>query len=401
MKIYLLALISFLVGTSEYNIAGILDKVAADEGISLAAAGQLMTVFSLAYAIGTPIAMAMTSRMSRRRLMLLSLGIFALGNAAILLLPGLGFLLLSRIVLAVGTGMFVVTALSAAAKMAAPERRAGAIATVITGFSTALIVGVPLGRVVASAYDWKATFGVLGALGLLAIPVIARLIPDSEGDAPIPIRKQVALLRNPKIAIALAVTFLWILGYSIVYTYISPYLLSVAGLSEREVSIGLFAFGLASLIGSKIGGFATDRWGVTRTLLAGMTVHALALAFLPAAAGAIAATLPLLMLWSLSAWSSGPTQQFNLVSMAPDASSLMLSLNSSILQFGMAAGAGIGGLVVAGASLSAVTWIGAVGVAAAAAGVAMGAALNRASSRRRAGGCPAPALETKAEAQGG
>ncbi|MCM3268007.1 MFS transporter [Paenibacillus elgii] len=360
-KIYMLAVVSFLVGTSEFIIAGILDKVAADIGVPVSAAGQLITVFSLAYAFGTPILMAATARLERRKLLLYSLGVFVVGNGMAVLLPGFEFLIVSRIILALSTGVFVVTALTVASKLAPPERQGRAIATLVMGFSTALIVGVPLGRVVASVYDWKITFAGIGVLGLLAILAVSWTIPQTDGEEPVPLRTQLALIKEPRIAVALLVTFFWISGYSIAYTYISPFLLTVTG-----VSAGLFAFGIASLIGSKLGGYGTDKWGVSRTLIGGMLLHAVSLILLSLAAHSPAAVFPLLMLWAFSAWSSGPTQQYYLMTLAPEASGIMLSLNSSVLQLAMAAGAGIGGVVVQQASLTSISWIGAAGVVVAA-----------------------------------
>ncbi|MFC5703439.1 MFS transporter [Cohnella faecalis] len=365
-KIYLLAVVSFLVGTSENIIAGILDMVAGDVGVSVAAAGQLITVFSIAYAFGTPILMAVTARMERRKLMLAALGVFFVGNLLAFAASGFIPLMGSRIVLALGTGVFVVVALMVTSKLAAPGKQGSAIATVVMGFSTSLIVGVPLGRVIAAAYDWKLIFAGIGALSLLAMLAIYRTIPRAEGEEPVPIRRQLELLKQPKIAIALSVTFFWIAGYSVAYTYISPFLLTITGLDERGVSIGLFAFGIASLIGSKVGGFGTDRWGIPRTLIGGMLVHALSLLLLSAFSHSAVIVFPLLMLWAFSAWSSGPTQQYNLMTIAPEASGIMLSLNASVLQLAMAAGAGVGGVIVNGVSLSAITWLGAAGVAVAA-----------------------------------
>lgn len=160
-KIYMLAIVSFLVGTSEFIIAGILDKVASDSGVSVAAAGQLITVFSLAYAFGTPFLMAVTARVERRKLLLYSLAVFVIGNGIAVTIPGFDFLIGSRIILALSTGVFVVTALTVAAKLAPPEKQGSAIATLVMGFSTSLIIGVPLGRVVASVYNWKMIFGGL------------------------------------------------------------------------------------------------------------------------------------------------------------------------------------------------------------------------------------------------
>ncbi|WP_240418629.1 MFS transporter [Paenibacillus periandrae] len=383
-KIYMLAIVSFLVGTSEFIIAGILDKVAADSGVSVAAAGQLITVFSLAYAFGTPFLMAVTARVERRKLLLYSLAVFVIGNGIAVAIPGFDFLIGSRIILALSTGVFVVTALTVAAKLAPPEKQGSAIATLVMGFSTSLIIGVPLGRVVASVYNWKMIFGGIGVLGLLAILIIAYVIPRTDGEAPVPLRKQLALLKEPRIAVALSITFFWISGYAIAYTYISPFLLTITGMSEQGVSAGLFAFGIASLIGSKFGGFSTDKWGVPRTLISGMTLHTVALILLSLAAHSPAIVFPLLMLWSFAAWSSGPTQQYHLISLAPEASGIMLSLNSSVLQLAMAAGAGIGGVIVEKASLSSISWIGAAGVAVAAGTAVASLGLSRSHSRRKA-----------------
>lgn len=383
-KIYMLAIISFLVGTSEFIIAGILDKVAADVGVSVAAAGQLITVFSLAYAFGTPILMALTARMERRQLLLYSLGVFAIGNLIAVAMPGFAFLIVSRIVLALSTGVFVVTALTVASKLAPAGKQGSAIATLVMGFSTALIIGVPLGRLAASVYAWPFIFGAIGILGLLAMLIIVGTIPKSEGEAPVPLRNQLSLLKQPKIAIALTVTFLWIGGYSIVYTYISPFLLTVTKLTEQGVSAALFAFGIASLIGSKIGGFSTDKWGAPRTLVSGMLFHTIALVLLTFAGQSAVIVFPLLMLWAFTAWSSGPTQQYHLMTLAPEASGIMLSLNSSVLQLGMAAGAGLGGVITQQVSLTSITWIGATGVILAAATAATFFGVSHSRARRQA-----------------
>ncbi|NOU73665.1 MFS transporter [Paenibacillus sp. LMG 31458] len=361
-KIYILALLSFLVGTSEFIIAGILDKISNSMDISLVAAGQLITVFSLVYAIGTPIIMALTSGWNRRKLLLYALGLFVIANGLAFVMPGFGLFVSARVLMALGAGVVVVTSLSIAAMIAPQGRQASAIATVIMGFTASLIVGVPLGRMIAASYDWKMVFGGIGALGLLAMVVIALTIPSLQGEAAIPLRKQLALLKNPKIAMALSVSFFWLGGYSIAYTYISPYLVTITGMGEKTLSTALFAFGIASLIGSKLGGYSTDRWGVKRTLTSGMLLHVITLILLTLAAHSPSVVFPLLILWSFAAWSSGPTQQYNLVTLAPESSGIMLSLNSSVMQLAMAAGAGVGGVVVGQISLASVTWIGAIGV---------------------------------------
>ncbi|WP_312506105.1 MFS transporter [Lysinibacillus sp.] len=377
IKIYILAIVSFLVGTSEYIISGILDTIADSLGITLAAAGQLITIFSLVYAIFTPISMGITSSMDRRKLMIFSLGLFVIGNILAFILPGYGLFVMARVIMALGAGMVVVTALTIAAKIAPEGKQGSSIATVVMGFTASLIIGVPVGRIISSAFGWKAVFGGIALLGIIAIIIIRATIPLIEGDKSVPLVKQLALLKKRKVAIGLAITFFWVGGYSIAYTYLSPYLLHVSGIGKNYLSGVLLIFGIASLFGSKFGGFSTDRWGVQKTLIGGMLLHIIMLVLLSVVTNSYISVLIVLILWSFAAWTSGPTQQYNLATIEPESSGILLGLKQSVMQLAMAAGAGIAGVFVEKISLSSVTWIGALGVT-----IAIGAtmALSRAQS---------------------
>ncbi|WHY68811.1 MFS transporter [Neobacillus sp. SuZ13] len=362
----MLALITFMVSTSEYVIAGILDKVAASANVSVSVAGQLITIFALANAVGSPLVVMGTTRLNQRKLLMLSLVLMVIGCVMTFTLSGFGFLIVSRIILALGSGVFAIGAKTAAVNLASPEKQAGAIGTVLLGFSAAIIIGVPIGRLIATAYDWKLIFVGIGVLSLLAMFVIIRTIPATNNGSAVPLGKQLSYLKNPKILMGLGATFFWQLGYGVMYSYIAPFLLIVTSMNGREVSGALFAFGIATLIGSKFGGFMTDRIGNPRTLVSGLVVHCLALVLLSTIARSPLVAIPLLILWSFSAWSSGPGMQYNLVWLAPEASGIMLSLYGSFIQLGIAAAAGIGGIAVKSISVLAVSWIGAAAVAIAA-----------------------------------
>lgn len=359
----MLTTISFLVGTSQFVIAGILDKVAASVGVSVSTAGQLITVFALASAIGTPLVMVATAKMNQGRQLLLALAILLLGILTTLVLPGFGFLIASRAILGVGTGVFIVTAYAITAKLASAGHQGEAMANISMGFSASLVFGVPIGRVVAAAYDWQAIFWGIGLFDLLGMLGVAWTIPSTAGEAPKPLSMQFAQLKKPKVAISLGITFFVFIGYSVLNTYIVPLLASIRLMSEQEMSSILFSLGIASLAGSKLGGFLADRIGITRTLVGSMIVQALALSLLTATSGSLVLSVILIMIWATSAWTFGLAQSFNIVSLAPEASGIMLSLNSSFVQLGFAAGAGIGGLAVGGSSIMAVSWIGAASVA--------------------------------------
>ena len=358
-KIYMLAFISFIVGTSEFVIAGILDKVAESANISVSAAGQLVTVFAIAYAIGPPIIMIALAKMDRSKLLILALSILVIGSVMTVTLSGFIFLMASRVVLAIGTGVFVITAITVAPKLAPAGRQAGAVATIATGFSAALVIGVPIGRVVATTYDWKTIFWGIGLICLLAIFSVARTISVTEGDAPAPLGKQLAVLKKPNISMALGMTLFIFISYSVLQTFMTPFLSSVMKMGDGEISAVLFGLGIASLIGSKLGGFLADRIGTNRTLFGSIVFQFLALILLSIVSGSVMVSIALLIIWMIAAWSFGSVQNFNVVSLAPEASGIMASLNSSFTQLGIAAGAGIGGIAAGGTSILAITWTGA------------------------------------------
>lgn len=158
-----------------------------------------------------------------------------------------------------------------------------------------------------------------------------------EAEASVPLSQQLGLLKKPNITIALGMTFFVFIGFSVVNTFMSPFLSSVMFMSEGGISIIVFALGIASLIGSNLA-VSTN-------------------------SGSVIVTIPLLMLWAIAAWVFGMTQNFNLVSLAQESSGIILSLNSTFVQIGIAAGAGIGGIAAGSSSMLAISWIGAASAA--------------------------------------
>lgn len=361
-KIYMLAFITFFLATSQFVIAGILDKVAASVGVSIPTAGQLITIYTLAMSLGPPVVIMTTARMDQRRRLLLALTIVLLGIVSTIALPGFAFLMVSRAILGLGTGLFAVTAYSVATKLATPGTQARAISNILIGFSAAMVLGVPIGRVVAGAYDWKVIFWGIGIFALLGIFAVAKTIPPTSGEAAVPIGQQFALLKRPKIVVVLIASFFNFVGYSAVTTYITPFLTSVVRINGGEVSVVLFALGIGSIMGTKLGGFLADRVGTTRTLFGGMVIQVIALVLLSISAHSTIMVILLLMVWMIATWTYTPPQNSNLVSLVPESPDIILSMNGSFLELGQSAGAAIGGAVV-GWSMLSICWIAAAAVA--------------------------------------
>lgn len=328
--------------------------------ISISAAGQLITVYAIAGAIGTPIAIMVMARMDRRKVLMICLSIVTLGSIMMLISPNYALLLVARVILAIGVGVFLVTSFTVVAKLAEPERQARAISTLALGGNAALILGLPMGRVLAGVFGWKSIFWFVGVFSLISILLVKLTIQSSEGEEVVPIRKQIALLNNPRNLFAIGISFFWILGYSVPYSYITPFLKAVSSMSEQMISMALLVFGIATLVGNKLGGYLGDSIGVSKTIIGGMLFQAIALTLLSINTGSTWIILILLILWGLGAWTVGPVQQVNIMSLAPEASGIILSLNNSIVQLAFAGGSVIGGIVVEGSSILTLSWTGAV-----------------------------------------
>ncbi|MBN3519361.1 MFS transporter [Algoriphagus lutimaris] len=347
IKIYLLSFICFIAGTSEFVIVGVLDKIAESIQISVSAAGQLITVFAITAAIGTPIAIYKMRTLDQRKVLIISLITFSIGSFMMVIAPNYYLLLVARVIMALGMGVFNVMCFIVAAKLAPLNKRASAIATVTVGYNAALIVGLPIGRIVTNAFGWQAIFWGTSISAILFFFILAKFIPSFSPDGAVPFRKQIGLLRKPNILLSLGMSFFWILGYAILYTYITPFLNENSLIHEELLSVAFLGFGIATLIGNKSGGFLGDKFGVPQTILVSMVCNLTLLISLSLFIGITAyLTIAILMLWAISAWLPGPLFRFSIMSLSDESPGVILSLYNSIIQFGFALGAGLGGIEI-------------------------------------------------------
>lgn len=273
IRIYTLAVICFVISITEFVIVGVLDIIANSVDVSVAAAGQLLTVYSASAAIGVPIAIMACAKWDRSRVLQFALGTVAVGNILMYLAPNFSLLLIARIVLSVGSGIFTITTMTVSTKLVRADRQGSAIATINTGFSAALILGLPLGRVLTAAFGWQAIFLGSAVFSLMMIFVVAMMIPKTAGEEAVPLAKQIALLKNPSIIMTMVVTFFWIGGYGVLYTYITPFLQAVTSMNSELISVTLFIFGFATLVGTKLGGYLGDHAGIKKSLIGSLVCH--------------------------------------------------------------------------------------------------------------------------------
>lgn len=363
--LYALALGAFAVGTEGFMIAAILPDIAGSLAVSVQAAGQLVTVFALVYALSSPLLTALTASVPRRRLLMLSLAGFMACNFVAALAPGYWALAAARVLLALTAGLYVPNANALAGALVPPAYRGRALAIVAGGITVAVALGVPLGAAVGAYLGWRFTFVGVAGLSAAALAVLGASLPRGVAPSPpVGLRARLAVIARPGAFPALLTTSLWALGAYEVYTYIVPFLGAAAGLGADQAGYLLTLLGLGAIGGVTVGGRATDRFGARRVQAVSLPVLALAFAGMTVAAlllapHALIAIVPLVIVWGLSAWAFFPPQQTRLMAIAGAADTpVILSLNASFMYLGFSLGAAAGALVI---SLASVVWIGAVG----------------------------------------
>ncbi|MET3996833.1 DHA1 family inner membrane transport protein [Bradyrhizobium sp. S3.9.2] len=343
-------------------IAGLLPALARDLNVGLSAAGQLVTAFSLAYAVGAPVMAVLTARLERRRLLALAIAGFSIANLLAALAPNYAGLLAARLLLAFAAASFMPAASGYAAASGGLQRRGRALSMVTNGLSLAIVAGVPLGVLVGQRFGWRATFLAVGGLAALSLVGILFGMPRQVPGTTASLGERLALTRRPDILAVLATSVLTVAGTFTVYTYLSVFLAGVAGIGPQELALVLLGFGVASAVGTQLGGTAADYWGARYTVIVGcgLTLLAYLVLSLGAALGpahALLALLPAILLWGLSSWGLITAQQARLVALAPTLAAVSLSLNSSAIYLGSAMGAAVGALVIADGPVGRLGWV--------------------------------------------
>jgi len=339
---------AFAVGTGSLIITGILPHLASGLAVSVDSAGLLISVFAVAYAIGSPVLSTLFGNVERKRVLAGSMAVFGLTNLAAALCGEFWQVMVARVVMAAAAGVYMPAANAVAVSLAPPERRARAIAMVTGGMTVALVLGVPIGTAVVPFGGWHIAFLLVAGFSALALLGIAALLPSGLAHASNSMAERLAVARRGDVLLALSTTMLWTTGAFTLYTYIAPFLAAHAGITGPWLGAALVVSGIGSALGNQLGGIASDRFGPERALPVTLAVLATALT----AASLIAVTLPpavaifvlpvLLFVWSGAGWSGHPSQMSRLAAMAPDATVVALSLNASALYVGIAAGSALG-----------------------------------------------------------
>lgn len=347
-----LALLTFVLGTSEFVIVGILPDIADGLSISIATAGTLVSAFAITFAIGTPLTMSFTSHLPKRKLMLTLTALFILFNLFSSLAPTYGILLVLRMLTAVVTGVLISLAMLVASESVPTGKRGIAISFIFGGFTMANVFGAPLGTFIGQRSGWETTFILTTVLGVVAFLAVYRVVPSQLTSVRTSIADQLRLLTNPRILIAFFIPAFGFGATYVVYTYLVPILKGVLGVPVTWVSPILLAYGFISIFSNMAAGKIASHNPIGRLRFV-FLIQAFVLAALYVTTSNVTLGLLNIALMSFMAILLTTSTQLYLIDLAekfnPDAKGLASSLMPVASNVGIGFGSALGGLVYANA----------------------------------------------------
>ncbi|MBZ9815465.1 MFS transporter [Mesorhizobium sp. CA7] len=349
LALYALTAGAFGIGVTEFVIMGLLLDVSADLGVSISAAGLLISGYALGVVVGAPLLGALTGRLPRKTLLLALMVVFTVGNLACALAPDYWTLMAARVLTAFAHASFFGVGSVVATSLVAPDRKASAIALMFTGLTVANILGVPFGTWLGQAYGWRSSFLAVTLVGVIAFAVIALLVPR---DQPATMEEEetsegtLAVLGRRPVLLGLLTTVLSWVGVFAAFTYLAPILTRVTGFSEAAVSPILLVFGGGLVAGNLLGGRLADRHLVPTVI--GTLVALSAMLFVMAAAihQPVAAIVAVGLLGAAAFATVAPLQMWVLEKAEGAGQGLASSFNIAAFNLGNAIGAWLGGFVI-------------------------------------------------------
>ena len=374
-----LAIGAFGIGTTEFVIMGLLPEVSDTFDVSIPTAGFLVTGYALGVMLGSPLMTALGTKVSRKRMLMLLMGLFVVGNVISALAPVFGVMLLGRVVASLAHGAFFGIGAVVAAALVAPQRQAAAISMMFTGLTVANVVGVPLGTFLGQQVSWRASFLVVAALGVIGLIGVARLVPELPRPEGVQLRHELAAFRNVQVLLAMAMTVLGFGGVFAAVTYIAPMMTHAAGYADSSVTWLLVLFGIGMVGGNLIGGKFADR-ALMPMLYVSLSALAVTLAvFTVTAQNKVGAAITLMLIGGLG-FATVPPLQKRVLDQASGAPTLASAVNIGAFNLGNALAAWLGGLVIdAGHAYTSANWVGAALAASALALAVLSSALERGS----------------------
>ncbi|ECJ9764658.1 sugar transporter [Salmonella enterica] len=359
LRVVTLAIAAFIFNTTEFVPVGLLSDIAESFHMQTAQVGIMLTIYAWVVAVMSLPFMLLTSQMERRKLLICLFVLFIASHVLSFLAWNFTVLVISRIGIAFAHAIFWSITASLAIRLAPAGKRAQALSLIATGTALAMVLGLPIGRVVGQYFGWRTTFFAIGMGALITLLCLIKLLPKLPSEHSGSLKSLPLLFRPPALMSLYVLTVVVVTAHYTAYSYIEPFVQNVAGLSANFATVLLLILGGAGIIGSLVFGKLGNRHASSLVSIAIALLVVCLLLLLPAADSEAHLAI-LSIFWGIAIMVIGLGMQVKVLALAPDATDVAMALFSGIFNIGIGAGALVGNQVSLHWSMSAIGYIGAI-----------------------------------------
>lgn len=359
LRVVTLAIAAFIFNTTEFVPVGLLSDIAESFHMQTAQVGIMLTIYAWVVAVMSLPFMLLTSQMERRKLLICLFVLFIASHVLSVLAWNFTVLVISRIGIAFAHAIFWSITASLAIRLAPAGKRAQALSLIATGTALAMVLGLPIGRVVGQYFGWRTTFFAIGMGALITLLCLIKLLPKLPSEHSGSLKSLPLLFRRPALMSLYVLTVVVVTAHYTAYSYIEPFVQNVAGLSANFATVLLLILGGAGIIGSLVFGKLGNRHASSLVSIAIALLVVCLLLLLPAADSEAHLAI-LSIFWGIAIMVIGLGMQVKVLALAPDATDVAMALFSGIFNIGIGAGALVGNQVSLHWSMSAIGYIGAI-----------------------------------------
>ena len=367
---------NFVIGIGAFGIIGLVEPLGADMRLTPAQTGQLLTVYAVSYAFLSPLLIASTGKVGRRRIMALGFVIFALAALISALSPSMTELNIARVMAAAGAGIFTPLSAAVAAGLTPENNRAKVLAAVFFGLTMSQVVGVPASSWIAYTFGWRWAFWLVFALAVPCIWLIWTRVPAGLRFQPVTLGDLRDVIGEGRLMLAIGFTGSFIGAQYVLFTYLAPLLSSTMGFGGDGIALTLMMAGFGAVAGNILGGYLSDRFGWRITLTGLCVFQMLMMPMFSLLPVSVPVLIGMVFLWAMGGWSFMAAQQVRLFALAGHRAPVVLALNAAAIYVGAAIGAALGGVMITSFGLLSLGLTAGIGAALALAHLTLSARLS-------------------------